>query len=1174
MPTCEHCQALLLDFVYGLLEEPELAGLREHLANCRDCQSALAEAQGEQKTLARASLAVQSVPVLTLPTTAPPPVEVSSTAPTIPALNAPISRRPRWRNPWIVWGMAAAIAFAVGLSFVRHRQERDELEKTLAASRVDLKKIHEQIAALPARLESERKAKLNELRRKTPPYLHVVAPASLPAHGKAPVHVTLRGLDGEMAAGHVRIRLSEPETGRDVYLKRFETDGHLRAEIEAGQAKPTSELELIVDAETPTSRAVVKEVVRVEPAGYVACLHTNQSIYQPREVLYFRVLVLDRQSLTPPEQPIRMRASLKNPSGRVAAHVDLQAIEGGILAGELPIMEDAAAGLHMLHVAPLAPASVQAVSQTIEVVRGVPGIRLDQARVPQGGVVSGDLTVPPELANAKTAKAKVGENKAVEIPLQPGNAQAARGGANFGSPRADKDAKAAMPMNQLRFAVPVPSNLPAGEPAVPFSLELRDGKNVQTFNGVIPLTPSDYTVDFFPEGGDLIAGVPNRVFYRVRSKSGEPFTGDGRVILKNSTADIANTEFKLGLGYFDFTPEAKEAYTVRLAMPAKIVDMAKPFDALGGIRAEGVVLHVPRAVGREGDPIRLVVRRQGGPRKLVLLANCRGQVVDEKALDVQAGVVAEATLQPPADARGVIRITAYELVSDHLLPVAERLIYRQPIQRLELGCTLDPRPLRSGLRNYRMGVASQDEKAQAAPAWALASVVDERFQSPPRSLSAHFLLLNPIGDGADFDNAQLLLKNTPEAKEMLERFLGTHGWRRFVPAREPSIQVQADATERAAGNSAIPVIVSRQNAPLEQLQTAFTAARAAALRPLQDEAARQSETLTAEEVRASQAVQLAQHSLSEFASETQIRFRLVLGLLRAALLLVALICLMVAVYRLARSSGNTTPAFARAFVALAACIGVTIFGNTLGEIDVPRAACDDQVAKAPMPKFADRAAAFKREVKVQEEKPLVGRLVLLPGQPEGHRLTDGFAKKERDNATQRRVNEQQVWNDQGARALLDRRRDEVGMTAAAMPRSPVNRPQDRFDQARANATISPPPAPAGMGGGVAPAASKKNTMKPDPIRSTSSDLPPPAGPMLKKAGLQGSLVRLEYAHQYAPGLQADTLYWHPALKIDGQAEFAFDLADGPAAYRVILLGHDAAGRFGFFETRLPIPAAR
>ena len=85
-------------------------------------------------------------------------------------------------------------------------------------------------------------------------------------------------------------------------------------------------------------------------------------------------------------------------------------------------------------------------------------------------------------------------------------------------------------------------------------LDFANGKGPSQLRASLPMAPTEFRIDFFPEGGDLIAGLPNRVFYRVRSKSGEPITGDGRVWLLAGKNGIpqADSSYELGMGYLRF----------------------------------------------------------------------------------------------------------------------------------------------------------------------------------------------------------------------------------------------------------------------------------------------------------------------------------------------------------------------------------------------------------------------------------------------------------------------------------------------------------------------------------------------------------------------------------------------------------------------------------------------
>src|SRR4051812_25838105 len=67
MASCEQCQDLLLDYLYGLVEEE--SEIRAHLETCPACQSALEKARQEQQLLAQAAEIIRDVPLFRPPET-------------------------------------------------------------------------------------------------------------------------------------------------------------------------------------------------------------------------------------------------------------------------------------------------------------------------------------------------------------------------------------------------------------------------------------------------------------------------------------------------------------------------------------------------------------------------------------------------------------------------------------------------------------------------------------------------------------------------------------------------------------------------------------------------------------------------------------------------------------------------------------------------------------------------------------------------------------------------------------------------------------------------------------------------------------------------------------------------------------------------------------------------
>ena len=148
----------------------------------------------------------------------------------------------------------------------------------------------------------------------------------------------------------------------------------------------------------------------------------------------------------------------------------------------------------------------------------------------------------------------------------------------------------------------------------------------------------------------------------------------------------------------------------------------------------------------------MTLRQQGPTRKLLVLAECRGQIVDQRFVEVRREPV-QVTLNPPQETVGMIRVTAYEAHGPLLAPLAERLVYRTPAQRLDLGFTLNAMQLRPGPVSAK--VTAVDEKGQPAAAWLLASFVPEyggvgeRFDwsLAPRNLARPLILSGGLDAG-------------------------------------------------------------------------------------------------------------------------------------------------------------------------------------------------------------------------------------------------------------------------------------------------------------------------------------------------------------------------------------------------------------------------------------------
>ncbi len=309
-------------------------------------------------------------------------------------------------------------------------------------------------------------------------------------------------------------------------------------------------------------------------------------------------------------------------------------------------------------------------------------------------------------------------------------------------------------------------------------------------------------VEFLPEGGDLVAGVESRVYFRVHTRAGQPEDLEGHV-LDGTGQPVArlNTERRApiarGLGVFTFTPAAGERYTLKITSPRGVPVHAQ----LPAVQKDGLVLRVPDAVAVGAD-VNVRIEQGVRERRLVLSLVCAGRLVAQQAVTAGPGRT-EARLSPPADCEGVLRLTAFDVTDGAPRPVAERLLYRAPAGRLNV--TVEAaKPLATGQR-ATLTFRTTNEAGKPEPAWLLASVVSQELLDKVKdpagaNLPAYFYVLSELDQAQDLEQADILVGDDANSRRALDLFLGTQGWRRFVPDAQRPVLVRDNAKKLEAGS--------------------------------------------------------------------------------------------------------------------------------------------------------------------------------------------------------------------------------------------------------------------------------------------------------------------------------------------------------------------------------------
>ena len=135
----------------------------------------------------------------------------------------------------------------------------------------------------------------------------------------------------------------------------------------------------------------------------------------------------------------------------------------------------------------------------------------------------------------------------------------------------------------------LPKNIEVGDGNLSFVIE--DGGVVETASKTVPIILQRLAINFFPESGDMVAGLSNRVYVQANRPDGKPADIKGRIysvsnskVSRNAIAELATSHE--GRGVFLITPKAGVDYVLVLDAPSGI---ERQFQ-LPKVKATGVVL--------------------------------------------------------------------------------------------------------------------------------------------------------------------------------------------------------------------------------------------------------------------------------------------------------------------------------------------------------------------------------------------------------------------------------------------------------------------------------------------------------------------------------------------------------------------------------------------------------
>jgi hypothetical protein len=288
-------------------------------------------------------------------------------------------------------------------------------------------------------------------------------------------------------------------------------------------------------------------------------------------------------------------------------------------------------------------------------------------------------------------------------------------------------------------------------------------------SGIQQALTDTFSIQFFPEGGNLVYGLSSKVAYKAIDQYGKGTECKGVIVNQKNDTVARLHSLKFGMGNFLFTPKTGDSYTAVIAANNRTIKQKLPV-----IYDQGYTMRVEN--GNE-DSVKVVVitTRNFFNSSVYLFVHTRHLIKSIQAANINNGTVT-FFLDKSTLGDGISHFTIFDADKQ---PVCERLFFKEPGDKLVINAKSDRREyaVRSKI-NIDLSTADQSGNALKADMSATVFFVDSLQSLPEESIRSYLLLTSELKGKIEnplyyFENGDIA------AKEAMDNLMLTQGWRRF-----------------------------------------------------------------------------------------------------------------------------------------------------------------------------------------------------------------------------------------------------------------------------------------------------------------------------------------------------------------------------------------------------------
>ena len=510
-----------------------------------------------------------------------------------------------------------------------------------------------------------------------------------------------------------------------------------------------------ISKEGPASAELKKQLAKYGTSDRVY-LQMDKSLYKPGETIWFQAYLTNVSNMMPSGQSDMIHVQMINPQGNTMTELKLIA-DHGSASGDFSLDENAPGGIYKIKAytnAQLNNPEELLFEKEIQVQRVIlPHLKMKMDFVKKA-YGPGDLVEAKLELNSLDNKPLANFDYTYEANI---DGKAYKSGQGVSG----ADGKFV-----LSFNLPEQLNSPDGLLNVIFKYNGQP----EAISRSIPITLNKISMKFFPEGGDMVAGIQSRIAFKAMNEFNKPADVDGYISDEKGTEIVRFSSLHMGMGAFTFNPLPNKKYTAHISRPTGITTeyvLPAPLKEGYSMRVDKIGAHKLRVH---------VSATEGG--MVDITAMLRDKIYFSQAFKAKAG---ENYADIPLDKfpMGVAIITLSDAKG---VAQAERLAFVNKQKNMHIKLSTDKEKY-APREKVKLRIEATDANGKALQGRLSLAVVDDKLLSMADDRTGTILsrmLLEPELKNTVEEPGFYFKDDEAKADEALDNLLMTDGWRRFA----------------------------------------------------------------------------------------------------------------------------------------------------------------------------------------------------------------------------------------------------------------------------------------------------------------------------------------------------------------------------------------------------------